>query len=72
MVAYRLLQDGASLFKILRGHSNTKHTPIIVITGSQEWQLHRMGLQTGLLLRKPFEIEALLRMIQALFPCQEM
>jgi DNA-binding response OmpR family regulator len=64
--------DGASLFKILRGHSNTKNTPIIVITGSQEWQLHRMGLQTGLLLRKPFEMEELLRMIQALFPFQEM
>src|SRR4249920_3324890 len=64
--------DGASLFKILRGHSNTKNTPIIVITGSHDWELHRMGLQTGLLLRKPFEIEELLRMIQALLPFQEM
>ncbi len=63
--------DGASLFKILRGHSNTKNIPIIVITGSHEWQLHRMGLQTGLLLRKPFEMEELLRMIHALFPYQE-
>ena len=42
--------DGASLYKILRGHSNTKNTPIIVITGSYDWELHRMGLQTGLLL----------------------
>jgi len=64
--------DGASLFKILRGHSNTKNTPIIVITGSHDWELHRMGLQTGLLLRKPFEIEELLRMIQALLPFREM
>jgi DNA-binding response OmpR family regulator len=63
--------DGASLFKILRGHSDTKNIPIIVITGSHEWQLQRMGLQTGLLLRKPFEMEELLRMIRALFPCQE-
>jgi len=60
--------DGASLYKILRGHSNTKNTPIIVITGSYDWELHRMGLQTGLLLRKPFHIEELLRMIQALLP----
>ena len=58
--------DGASLYKILRGHSNTKHTPIIVITGSHEWELHRMGLQTGLLLRKPFNIQELLFMISAL------
>ena len=63
--------DGASLFKILRGHSNTKNTPIIVITGSHDWELHRMGVQTGLLLRKPFEMEELLRMIKALLPYQE-
>src|SRR6266567_6159170 len=60
--------DGASLYKILRGHSNTKNTPIIVITGSHDWELHRMGLQTGLLLRKPFHMEELVRMIQALLP----
>ena len=63
--------DGASLYKILRGHSNTRNTPIIVITGSHDWELHRMGLQTGLLLRKPFEMEELLRMIRALLPFQE-
>ena len=60
--------DGASLYKILRGHSNTKNTPIIVITGSYDWELHRMGLQAGLLLRKPFHMEELVRMIQALLP----
>ena len=58
--------DGASLYKILRGHSNTRNTPIIVITGSHDWELHRMGLQTGLLLRKPFKLDELLMMIQAL------
>jgi len=60
--------DGSSLYKILRGHSNTKNTPIIVITGSFDWELHRMGLQAGLLLRKPFHMEELVRMIQALLP----
>src|SRR6266446_2837465 len=60
--------DGASLYKILRGHSNTKNTPIIVITGSHDWELHRMGLRTGLLLRKPFNTKELLVMIQALLP----
>ena len=60
--------DGASLYKILRGHSSTKNTPIIVITGSYDWELHRMGLQTGLLLHKPFEMNELLRMISALLP----
>jgi DNA-binding response OmpR family regulator len=58
--------DGVSLYKILRGHSDTKHTPIIVITGVHEWELHRMGLQPGLFLRKPFKIQELLLMIEAL------
>ena len=58
--------DGVSLYKILRGHSNTRNTPIIVITGSHDWELHRMGLQTGLMLRKPFKMQDLLFMIRAL------
>jgi DNA-binding response OmpR family regulator len=58
--------DGVSLFKILRGHSNTRSTPIIVVSGSRDWELHRMGLRTGLFLRKPFRRKELLAMIQAL------
>ncbi len=60
--------DGVSLYKILRGHSNTKNTPIIVITGSHDWELHRMGLQTGILLRKPFNVQELISIIRALLP----
>lgn len=63
--------DGISLYKMLRGHSNTKNTPIIMITGSQDWELHRQGLQTGILLRKPFSMEQLLFMIRALLPDDE-
>ena len=58
--------DGASLFKILRGHSSTKHTPIIIITASHDWELQRMGLQSSLLLRKPFQMQELLFMVRAL------
>jgi DNA-binding response OmpR family regulator len=57
--------DGVSLYRILRGHNNTRNTPIILITGSHDWELQRMGLQTGLLLRKPFRLQELLFMIQA-------
>ncbi len=60
--------DGGSLYKILRGHSSTKNTPVIVITGSHDWELHRMGLQEGFLLRKPFNMQELLDIIQALLP----
>ena len=58
--------DGVSLYKILRGHSKTKHTPIVVITGSRDWELHRMGLQVGFVLPKPFNIQELAGIIQAL------
>lgn len=58
--------DGVSLYKILRGHSNTKRTPIIVITGSRDWELQRKGLQTGFLLQKPFRVQELMDMISAL------
>ena len=58
--------DGVSLFKILRGHSSTRSTPIIVVSGSRGWELQRMGLPTGLFLRKPFKRNELLVMIQAL------
>ena len=58
--------DGVSLYKILRGHNKTKTTPIIVITASYDWELHRMGLQSGLLLHKPFRMDELLRMVHAL------
>lgn len=57
--------DGVSLYKILRGHSRTRTTPIIVITGSHDWELQRMGLPTGLFLRKPFRHQDLLTMIRA-------
>ena len=60
--------DGVSLYKILRGHSNTKNIPIVIITGSYDWELHRMGLQTGLLLRKPFNVHELLNIVKALVP----
>jgi len=60
--------DGASLYKILRGHHNTRQTPIIVITGSYDWELRRMGLQTEPLLRKPFEMRELISMIGGLLP----
>lgn len=58
--------DGVSLYKQLRGHHRTKDTPIIVITASYDWELRRLGLHTGLLLHKPFQMHELLLMIQTL------
>ena len=62
--------DGASLYKILRGHTKTRNIPILVVTGSRDWELHRMGLQAGFLLQKPFSPSDLMNMIHALVPKQ--
>lgn len=58
--------DGASLYRMLRAHNRTRNIPIIVISGSHDWELHRMGLQTGILLQKPILVQELLSTIQAL------
>ncbi len=60
--------DGASLYKMLRGHNRTRYVPIIVVTGSHDWELHRMGLQSGFILQKPFSSQDLLDLISALLP----
>lgn len=60
--------DGTSLYRMLRGHSNTRNIPIVVITGSYDWELQRMGLQAGLFLRKPFKVQELLGIVHALLP----
>jgi DNA-binding response OmpR family regulator len=60
--------DGPSLYKILRGHSKTRSIPMIVITGSHDWELHRMGVREGLVLCKPFDMQELIDIIRALLP----
>ena len=60
--------DGASLYKILRGHNKTRTIPIIVVTGSYDWELQRMGIHAGFVLQKPFSNADLLHMIHALMP----
>jgi DNA-binding response OmpR family regulator len=39
---------------------------LIVITGSHDWELQRRGLQMGILLPNPFNVQELLFMISAL------
>lgn len=63
--------DGVSLYKILQGHNRTRHIPIVLVTGSYDWELHRQGLQTGILLRKPFSLQELISVIRALLPEEE-
>lgn len=58
--------DGVSLYRMLRARRETAATPILIVTGSHEWELQRVGLEPGQLLRKPFNVEDLIIAVEAL------
>ena len=58
--------DGASLYRLLRARPETAHTPILIVTASQDWKLRRVGLEPRAYLRKPFNIADLLGAVEAL------
>jgi two-component system, chemotaxis family, chemotaxis protein CheY len=60
--------DGVSLYRMLRGRRETWSIPILIVTASHEWELQRLGLEPGQLLRKPFELDDLLAAIERLLP----
>lgn len=58
--------DGASLYHLLRARPETATTPVLIVTASHEWELRRAGLEPLEYLRKPFELDQLLRAIETL------
>ena len=58
--------DGVSLYRMLRARRETATTPILIVTASHEWELQRVGLEPGQLLRKPFDLDDLLLAVEAL------
>jgi DNA-binding response OmpR family regulator len=60
--------DGISLYRILQGHRATRQTPVLLVTGSYEWQLSREGIEphSTAILRKPFDLEDLLERVEGM------
>jgi DNA-binding response OmpR family regulator len=58
--------DGAALYRLLRARPETARTPILIVTASQVWKLHRVGLEPSAYLHKPFEVADLLSAVAAL------
>jgi len=58
--------DGVSLYRILRGHTATRTTPVLFITASRDWELQRQGIGSEQHLHKPFDVNNLLQMVRRL------
>lgn len=58
--------DGKDLYRILQAHRDTQHTPILVVTASEEWKVQRDELAPYRLLRKPCEAATLMAAVEEL------
>src|SRR5579863_530380 len=56
--------QGPALFQMLQNHRDTMHTPILIITALEDWQLQRFLLGTYRLLRKPCSEEELIKAVE--------
>ncbi|HEY7974365.1 MAG TPA: response regulator [Ktedonobacterales bacterium] len=52
--------DGKSLFHLLQGRDATGNIPILIVTGSREWEIQRLGLAHCRVLYKPCDLQELL------------
>ncbi len=60
--------SGAEVYRRLRAAPATAHLPIIFLSGGTTFDLSREGIQEGILLRKPFNVQELLAMVRANLP----
>lgn len=60
--------SGAEVHRRLRARPETRHLPIIFLSGATSFDLSVAGIEEGVLLRKPFQIPDLLAMVNANLP----
>jgi DNA-binding response OmpR family regulator/predicted amidohydrolase len=60
--------SGAEVLRRLRAAPETRHIPVIFLSGATSFDLSLEGIQEGVLLRKPFQIPDLLAMVNANLP----
>ena len=60
--------SGAEVHRRLRANPETRHLPVIFLSGATSFDLSVAGIQEGVLLRKPFQIADLLAMVNANLP----
>lgn len=58
--------DGAEVYRCLRAAPATVDCQIIFLTGSNSLDLSTRGVDGGILLRKPFDVEAVIALVKAI------
>jgi CheY-like chemotaxis protein len=58
--------DGAEVYRRLRANPKTRHARVLFISAGTAFDLHRLGIDDGVLLRKPFDVHELASLVRAL------
>jgi CheY-like chemotaxis protein len=58
--------DGGEVYRRLRASHPTGRTRVLFLTAGTSLDLHRRGIDDGVLLRKPFDVQELVRLVRAL------
>lgn len=58
--------DGGEVYRRLRASHVTRHTRVLFLTAGTSLDLYWRGIDDGVLLRKPFDVQELVRLVRAL------
>jgi CheY-like chemotaxis protein len=58
--------DGAEVYRRLRANPLTARARVLFMTGATSLDLHRRGIDGGVLLRKPFDVQTLAGLVRTL------
>ena len=58
--------DGAAVYRTLRAGHLTQSSRILFLSAGNTFDLHQMGIEDGVLLRKPFDVRYLVQIVRAL------
>ena len=58
--------DGAEVYRRLRAEARTNAAHVLFLTAGTSFDLHQRGIEDGILLRKPFDPDALVSLVRAL------
>jgi CheY-like chemotaxis protein len=58
--------DGGEVYRRLRANCSAGHTRVLFLTAGTSLDLYQRGIDDGVLLRKPFDIQELVELVRAL------
>ncbi len=58
--------DGAEVYRRLRANPKTQATRVLFLTAATSHDLHQRGIDGGVLIRKPFDVQEVVRLVRAL------